>query len=263
MQNWKSFGQNITKSLGIRKCNTDEEFRLNFRRVQTEVPGSPIFLMKCMMNARHIEVQLIADKYNNIIPIFTRDCSIQRRCQKIIEEAPAGIAPEHVLRGMQQDAVNLAKIVGYISAGTVEYMYLPETEKYYFLELNPRLQVEHPCTEMISNINIPAVQLQIAMGLPLHRITDIRLFYELSRYGTEILPQDRLIRTNTNICVIAARITSEDPAEGFRPASGAVVNLNFQSNQNVWGYFSVSTTGKVHEYADSQFGHLFAKGATR
>lgn len=87
---------------GIRKCLDDEEFRLNFRRVQTEVPGSPIFLMKCMMNARHIEVQLIADKYNNIIPIFTRDCSIQRRCQKIIEEAPAGIAPEHVLRGMQQ-----------------------------------------------------------------------------------------------------------------------------------------------------------------
>jgi acetyl/propionyl-CoA carboxylase alpha subunit len=70
-----------------------------------------------MMNARHIEVQLIADQYKNIIPIFTRDCSIQRRCQKIIEEAPAGIAPEHVLKAMQQDAVNLAKIVGYVSAG--------------------------------------------------------------------------------------------------------------------------------------------------
>lgn len=69
---------------------------------KTEVPGSPIFLMKCMMNARHIEVQLIADQYNNIISIFTRDCSIQRRCQKIIEEAPAGIAPEHVLKSMQQ-----------------------------------------------------------------------------------------------------------------------------------------------------------------
>ncbi|KAI6219616.1 hypothetical protein M3Y99_01645200 [Aphelenchoides fujianensis] len=248
---------------GIRKCLSDKEFRLNFRRVKTEVPGSPIFIMKCMVNARHIEVQLIADQYGNVIPIYTRDCSIQRRCQKIIEEAPAGIAPPEVLEQMQQDAVNLAKQVGYVSAGTVEYMYLPETKKYYFLELNPRLQVEHPCTEMISNINIPAVQLQVAMGIPLHRIVDIRLFYGLERYETDQLPADRLVRTDTNICVIAARITSEDPADDFRPASGNVETLNFQSNQNVWGYFSVSSTGKVHEYADSQFGHLFAKGTTR
>jgi acetyl-CoA carboxylase/biotin carboxylase 1 len=91
---------------------------------------------------------------------------------------------------------------------------MPENEKYYFLELNPRLQVEHPCTEMISNINIPAVQLQIAMGIPLHRIMEIRMFYELDRYGTTKLAEDKLVRTKTNICVIAARITSEDPAEG-------------------------------------------------
>ncbi|KAI1717267.1 carboxyl transferase domain-containing protein [Ditylenchus destructor] len=247
---------------GIRKCNNDEEFRLNFRRVVAEVPGSPIFLMRCMMNARHIEVQLIGDQYGNVIPIFTRDCSIQRRHQKIIEEAPAGIVPEHILRAMQQDAVNLAKKVGYVSAGTVEYMYVPAEQKYYFLELNPRLQVEHPCTEMVANINIPAIQLQIAMGIPLHRIVDIRLFFGMDRYGTTCLPEDQ-IRTDTNICVIAARITSEDPAEGFRPSSGSVEVLNFQSNQNVWGYFSVASTGKVHEFADSQFGHLFAKGTTR
>uniref|UniRef100_A0A914Z132 Acetyl-CoA carboxylase n=1 Tax=Panagrolaimus superbus TaxID=310955 RepID=A0A914Z132_9BILA len=247
---------------GIRKCTSDQEFILNFRRVQAEVPGSPIFLMKCMENARHIEVQLIADLYGNVIPLFTRDCSIQRRCQKIIEEAPASIAPPEILHRMSQDAVNIAKKVGYVSAGTVEYMYLPDKEKYYFLELNPRLQVEHPCTEMIANVNIPAIQLQIAMGVPLHRIVEIRLFFGLERYGITELPENQ-IRTDTNICVIAARITSEDPAEGFRPASGAVEVLNFQSNQNVWGYFSVSSTGKVHEFADSQFGHLFAKGTTR
>lgn len=74
---------------GIRRCNNDDEFRINFRRVQAEVPGSPIFLMKCMENARHIEVQLIADQYGNVIPLYTRDCSIQRRCQKIIEEVGA------------------------------------------------------------------------------------------------------------------------------------------------------------------------------
>ncbi|KAH7669888.1 Protein POD-2 b, partial [Aphelenchoides avenae] len=204
---------------GIRRCNNDDEFRINFRRVQAEVPGSPIFLMKCMENARHIEVQLIADQYGNVIPLYTRDCSIQRRCQKIIEEAPAGIAPRDVLANMQKDAVALAKKVGYVSAGTVEYMYLPATQEYFFLELNPRLQVEHPCTEMISNINIPAVQLQIAMGVPLHRIVDLRLFYGLERYGTDGLPANAETKTDSTCCVIAARITSEDPAEGFRPAS--------------------------------------------
>ena len=218
--------------------------------------------MKCMEHARHIEVQLIADNYGNVIPIYTRDCSIQRRCQKIIEEAPATIAAPHVLRQMQIDAVNLAKKVGYISAGTVEYMYLPATQKYYFLELNPRLQVEHPCTEMISNVNIPGVQLQIAMGLPLSKITDIRQFYGLKRYGEDSINFDN-VKVESNLCVIAARITSEDPAEGFRPASGQLKDLVFRSSQNVWGYFSVTNDGKVHEFADSQFGHIFAKGPTR
>ncbi|CEF71468.1 Carboxyl transferase domain and Biotin/lipoyl attachment domain and Carbamoyl-phosphate synthetase large subunit-like, ATP-binding domain and Carbamoyl-phosphate synthase, large subunit, N-terminal domain and Biotin carboxylase, C-terminal domain and Single hybrid motif domain and Rudiment single hybrid motif domain and ATP-grasp fold domain and Acetyl-coenzyme A carboxyltransferase, N-terminal domain and Acetyl-coenzyme A carboxyltransferase, C-terminal domain and Biotin carboxylation domain and Acetyl-Co len=247
---------------GIRKCNNDQEFIDGFRKVQDEVPGSPIFLMKCMINARHIEVQLIGDMYGDVIPIYTRDCSIQRRCQKIIEEAPACIVPSSILYNMQRDAVNMAKKVGYVSAGTVEYMYVPATKEYYFLELNPRLQVEHPCTEMVANINIPAIQLQVGMGVPLNKITDIRLFFGLDRYGDDNLPEEQ-IKTETNICVIAARITSEDPAEGFTPASGSVEVLNFQSNQNVWGYFSVSSTGKVHEFADSQFGHLFAKGTTR
>uniref|UniRef100_A0A7E4VD69 Acetyl-CoA carboxylase n=1 Tax=Panagrellus redivivus TaxID=6233 RepID=A0A7E4VD69_PANRE len=247
---------------GIRKCITDEEFVVNFRRVQAEVPGSPVFIMKCMEHARHIEVQLIADAHGNCIPLYTRDCSIQRRCQKIIEEAPAQIAPPHVLRQMQVDAVNLAKRVGYVSAGTVEFMYLPSTQKYYFLELNPRLQVEHPCTEMISDVNIPSIQLQIAMGIPLHRIVDLRLFHGLDRYGTSPLPYD-FVPTESELCVIAARITSEDPAEGFRPASGTLEVLNFRSSQNVWGYFSVAPTGKVHEFADSQFGHIFSRAPTR
>ncbi|PAV62751.1 hypothetical protein WR25_22977 [Diploscapter pachys] len=247
---------------GIRKCKNEADFRENFQQVLTEVPGSPIFLMKCVENARHIEVQLIADRYETVIPVFTRDCSIQRRCQKIIEEAPASIAPEDTLSRMQKDAVKIAKLVGYESAGTVEYMYLPDENKYYFLELNPRLQVEHPCTEMLANINIPAIQMQIAMGLPLHRITDIRLFYGLDRYDNTPLP-DELVLTKTEYAVIAARITSEDPEDFFRPSTGSVEVLNFRSAQNVWGYFSVSSAGKVHEFADSQFGHLFARGRTR
>lgn len=246
---------------GIRKCKNEADFKENFVQVQTEVPGSPIFIMKCVENARHIEVQLIADRYENVISVYTRDCSIQRRCQKIIEEAPASIAPKETLRKMQEDAVRIAKLVGYESAGTVEYMYLPDEDKYFFLELNPRLQVEHPCTEMLASINIPAIQMQIAMGLPLNRITDIRLFYGLDRYGTTPLPNE--ILTDTEYSVIAARITSEDPEDFFRPSTGSVEVLNFRSAQNVWGYFSVSSAGKVHEFADSQFGHLFARGRTR
>ncbi|CAD6185016.1 unnamed protein product [Caenorhabditis auriculariae] len=248
---------------GIRKCTRVEQFKEMFEEVCQELPGSPIFLMKCVENARHIEVQLIADRYETVIPVYTRDCSIQRRCQKIIEEAPASVAPEATLRSMQADAVRIAQLVGYESAGTVEYMYLPDENRYFFLELNPRLQVEHPCTEMIAKqLNIPAVQVQIAMGLPLHRITDIRLLFSLPRNGMETLPDD-VILTKTDYSVIAARITSEDPDDSFRPSTGSVEQLNFRSSQDVWGYFSVSSGSKVHEFADSQFGHLFARGRTR
>lgn len=82
-----------------------------------------------------------------------------------------------------------------MNAGTVEYLYLPDEQKYYFLELNPRLQVEHPCTEMVANINIPAIQLQVAMGIPLHRIADIRMFFGMDRYGTTSLPEKQVLTT--------------------------------------------------------------------
>lgn len=140
--------------------------------------------MKLAKCARHLEVQLLADQYGNAISVFGRDCSIQRRHQKIIEEAPAVIAEPAVFEDMEkvsatilfyidnkltllnvfffgsQAAVRLAKMVGYVSAGTVEYLY-DTAGHYYFLELNPRLQVEHPCTEMVSDVNLPAAQLQV------------------------------------------------------------------------------------------------------
>ncbi|MEQ2172850.1 hypothetical protein GOODEAATRI_025559, partial [Goodea atripinnis] len=132
-------------------------------QVQTEVPGSPIFIMQLAQHARHLEVQLLADEYGNAISLFGRDCSIQRRHQKIIEEAPATIAPASTLEQMERYAVRMAKMVGYVSAGTVEYLY-SEDGSFHFLELNPRLQVEHPCTEMIGDVNLPAAQLQPSSG---------------------------------------------------------------------------------------------------
>ncbi|KAK7934090.1 hypothetical protein WMY93_004986 [Mugilogobius chulae] len=248
---------------GIRKVECADDFPSSFRQVQTEVPGSPIFLMQLAQHARHLEVQILADEYGNAISLFGRDCSIQRRHQKIIEEAPATIAPPTTLEQMEKYAVKLAKMVGYVSAGTVEYLY-SEDESFYFLELNPRLQVEHPCTEMIGDVNLPAAQLQIAMGIPLHRIKDIRLLYKKDPWG------DSIINFESPDCVptprghvIAARITSENPDEGFKPSSGTVQELNFHSSKNVWGYFSVSAAGGLHEFADSQFGHCFSWGENR
>ncbi|XP_042297368.1 acetyl-CoA carboxylase 2 [Sceloporus undulatus] len=248
---------------GIRIAEGAEGFPARFRQVQSEAPGSPIFVMKFLQHARHLEVQVLTDRYGNAVSLFSRDCSIQRRHQKIIEEAPASVAPPSVFEYMEQCAVRLAKMVGYVSAGTVEYLY-SEDGSSYFLELNPRLQVEHPCTEMIADVNLPAAQLQIAMGVPLHRVKDIRTLYgeppwadnPISFENPSSVPAPRGH-------VIAARITSENPEEGFKPSSGTVQELNFRSNKNVWGYFSVAAAGGLHEFADSQFGHCFSWGENR
>uniref|UniRef100_A0A670JFK2 acetyl-CoA carboxylase n=1 Tax=Podarcis muralis TaxID=64176 RepID=A0A670JFK2_PODMU len=248
---------------GIRIVEAAEEFPTRFRQVQSEAPGSPIFVMKLLQHARHLEVQVLADQYGNAVSLFSRDCSIQRRHQKIIEEAPATVAATSVFEYMEQCAVRLAKIVGYVSAGTVEYLY-SEDGSFHFLELNPRLQVEHPCTEMIADVNLPAAQLQIAMGVPLHRLKDIRALYGEPPWGDSPIA----FESPSNVPVprghvIAARITSENPDEGFKPSSGTVQELNFRSNKNVWGYFSVAATGGLHEFADSQFGHCFSWGENR
>uniref|UniRef100_A0A8C6Y7J4 acetyl-CoA carboxylase n=1 Tax=Naja naja TaxID=35670 RepID=A0A8C6Y7J4_NAJNA len=248
---------------GIRKVNNADDFPNLFRQVQAEVPGSPIFVMRLAKQSRHLEVQILADQYGNAISLFGRDCSVQRRHQKIIEEAPASIATLAVFENMEQCAVKLAKMVGYVSAGTVEYLY-SQDGSFYFLELNPRLQVEHPCTEMVADVNLPSAQLQIAMGIPLHRIKDIRVMYGASPWGDTPIDFDSSAHLP---CprghVIAARITSENPDEGFKPSSGTVQELNFRSNKNVWGYFSVAAAGGLHEFADSQFGHCFSWGENR
>ncbi|KAG0050037.1 acetyl-coenzyme-A carboxylase, partial [Linnemannia elongata] len=209
--------------------------------------------------------------YGHAISLFGRDCSVQRRHQKIIEEAPVTIAKPDTFEAMEKAAVRLAKLVGYVSAGTVEYLYSHATDTYFFLELNPRLQVEHPTTEIVSGVNLPAAQLQIAMGLPLNRIKDIRVLYGLQPSGTSEIDfefaQQVSFETQRKPApkghVIAVRITAENPDAGFKPSSGMMHDLNFRSSTNVWGYFSVSSAGGLHEFADSQFGHIFAYGQDR
>lgn len=132
-------------------------------------------------------------------------------------------------------------MVGYVSAGTVEYLY-DTTGRYYFLELNPRLQVEHPCTEMVSDVNLPAAQLQIAMGLPLHHIKDIRLLYGENPWGENMIDFDQpRHKPQPWGHVIAARITSENPDEGENVFSIAVNVLLTQQIFELWLSFRLQT----------------------
>jgi acetyl-CoA carboxylase / biotin carboxylase 1 len=150
-------------------------------------------------------------------------------------------------------------------------LYSHAEDVFHFLELNPRLQVEHPTTEMVSGVNLPAAQLQIAMGIPLHRIRHIRQLYGVAPHATSEIDFD-MVKPEVNQLqrkprpkghVVAVRITAENPDAGFKPSSGSLQELNFRSSTNVWGYFSVGSAGGLHEFADSQFGHIFAYGEDR
>lgn len=249
---------------GIRFVDNEKDLRNAYVQVSNEVVGSPIFLMQLCKNARHLEVQIIGDQHGNAVALSGRDCSTQRRFQKIFEEGPPTIAPKDTFREMERAAQRLTQSIGYIGAGTVEYLFNAATGKYFFLELNPRLQVEHPVTEGITGVNMPATQLQVAMGIPLYNIPEIRRFYGRSDvYGTDPIDFMKEEHQPIDSHVIAARITAENPDEGFKPTSGRIERIKFQSSSNVWGYFSVGANGGIHEFADSQFGHLFAKGPNR
>jgi len=249
---------------GIRFVDNEEDLKNAYIQVQNEVIGSPIFLMQLCKNARHLEVQIVGDEHGNAVALNGRDCSTQRRFQKIFEEGPPIIAPTDTFREMERAAQRLTQSIGYIGAGTVEYLYNADTGKYFFLELNPRLQVEHPVTEGITGVNLPATQLQVAMGIPLYNIPEVRRLYGKSdMYGTDSIDFLEEEYKPIENHVIAARITAENPDEGFKPTSGSIERIKFQSTSNVWGYFSVGPNGGIHEFADSQFGHLFAKGPNR
>ncbi|CAA6665069.1 unnamed protein product [Spirodela intermedia] len=233
--------------------------------VTGEVPGSPIFIMKVASQSRHLEVQLLCDQYGNVAALHSRDCSVQRRHQKIIEEGPITIAPYETVKELEQGARRLAKCVGYVGAATVEYLYSMDTGEYYFLELNPRLQVEHPVTEWIAEINLPAAQVAVGMGIPLWKIPEIRRFYGMDNAGgydawrkiSHAATQfdfDQAVSVRPKGHCVAVRVTSEDPDDGFKPTSGKVQELSFKSKPNVWAYFSVKSGGGIHEFSDSQFG---------
>ena len=165
-----------------------------------------IFIEKYISNPKHIEVQVLGDKYGNIVHLHERDCSVQRRHQKIIEYAPAFSLDENIRKRICADAVKIAKHVGYINAGTLEFL-VDDTGNYYFIEMNPRIQVEHTVTEMITGIDIVQSQILIAQG------------YSLDSKEVNIKSQEDIqIRGYSIQC----RITTEDPKNNFMPDTGKI-----------------------------------------
>ncbi|KAL1417260.1 hypothetical protein MTO96_026996 [Rhipicephalus appendiculatus] len=181
------------------------EVEENFQRATSEAKAAfgngAMFIERFIVRPRHIEVQLLGDKAGNVVHLYERDCSVQRRHQKVVEIAPAANLNPEVRQAMHDDAVRLAKHVGYENAGTVEFL-LDETGRHYFIEVNARLQVEHTITEEITGVDLVQSQIKIAEG---YFLPDMGLVQE------NIVPKG---------CAIQCRVTTEDPAKNFQPGHG-------------------------------------------
>lgn len=177
---------------------------------------SHLLAEKYLAKPRHIEIQLFCDQQGNGVYLFERDCSIQRRHQKIVEEAPAPDFPDHIRKAMGETALQAAKAIGYVGAGTVEFLY--ENGEYYFMEMNTRLQVEHPVSEYISGQDLVAWQLKVAAGEPLPLTQD-----ELEIHGH----------------AIEVRLYAEDPSNDFLPTAGKVEQFIYPFSQSKEKHFSL------------------------
>jgi len=189
---------------GIRRCDSDKDLTGNYERVISEASkafGQPeVFIEKCVVNPRHIEVQVLGDSHGNVIHLFERDCSIQRRNQKLIEIAPSPQITQAQREYIGSLAVKAARAVGYENAGTIEFL-LDQENHFYFMEMNTRIQVEHTVTETITGIDIVQEQIRIADGMELqYKQEDVRF----RGYAMEF------------------RINAEDPRNGFLPSFGKI-----------------------------------------
>ena len=195
---------------GMRIVNSEEEMPKEFEEARNEAKKAfgddKIFVEKYLRDPKHIEVQVLGDKYGNVVHLFDRDCSVQRRHQKVIELAPAFTVSQHVREKILADAVRLSKHVGYKNAGTLEFL-VDADENYYFIEMNPRIQVEHTVSEEVTGIDIVQAQILIEEGYP------------LSAPEIGISSQEDV---HCNGYSVQLRITTEDPANNFMPDTGKI-----------------------------------------
>ncbi|PGL72405.1 acetyl-CoA carboxylase biotin carboxylase subunit [Bacillus sp. AFS055030] len=231
---------------GIRVAKDENELVKGIQITQQEAQtafGNPgVYLERYITDFRHVEIQVLADEHGNTIHLGERDCTIQRRLQKLVEEAPSPVLDEETRQKMGQAAVRAAEAVNYWGAGTVEFIYEPQTKNFYFMEMNTRIQVEHPVTEYISGIDLIKQQLLIAKGHPL-KITQS----DVSLKGWSI----------------ECRINAENPDKNFMPSPGKIISYLPPGGPNVRVDSAVYSGYTIPPYYDSMIAKVIVHGKTR
>lgn len=230
---------------GMRVSWSEEDFEANFQNAQMEsVKGfsdDTMYLERFVENPRHIEFQIMADKYGNVVHLGERDCSIQRRHQKVLEESPSIAISEELRKKMGETAVKAAKAVGYENAGTIEFL-LDKNKNFYFMEMNTRIQVEHPVTELVSGLDLIKEQIRVAAGEKL-----------------SVTQKDIRIQGHAIEC----RINAENPAKNFMPCPGKITNIHIPGGNGVRVDTHIYNEYKVPANYDSMLMKLIVHGKDR
>ena len=230
---------------GIRVVNSNDELEANYNIVKQEAKISfnddEIYIEKFVKNPRHVEIQILADEHGNIVHLGERDCSIQRKHQKIIEETPSTLVDEKLRHKMGNAAVKAAKIAGYTSCGTVEFL-VDSDKNFYFMEMNTRIQVEHPITEMRTGIDIVKEQIRIAGG---EKLKFKQKEIEFRGYSIE------------------CRINAENPLKNFRPSPGTIKEINLPGGNGVRVDTAIYNGYTIPANYDSMIAKIITYGVTR
>lgn len=230
---------------GMRISSGPEDFEENFRMAQLESVSSfnddTMYIEKYIESPRHIEFQILGDACGHVIHLGERDCSIQRRHQKALEESPSPALDEALRERMGRTAVQAAKAVGYESAGTIEFL-LDKHKNYYFMEMNTRIQVEHPVTEFVTNVDLIKSQIRIASGEPLN-----------------IRQEDVVFKGHAIEC----RINAENPEKNFRPSPGKIERLHLPGGKGIRVDTAVYAGYTIPPYYDSMIAKLIVLGKSR
>ncbi len=230
---------------GIRNVENEAELEEKIFAAKQEAKqffgNDDVYIEKFIVNPRHIEIQLLADEHGNVVYLGERDCSCQRRNQKLLEESPSVIMDDELRRKMGEAAVRAAKACGYTNAGTVEFL-VDKDKNFYFMEMNARIQVEHPVTEMVTDIDLIKEQIKIADGQQLDFTQD---------------------DVHLNGHAIECRINAEDPSKGFRPCPGKIKSIHMPGGFGVRIDTAVYQGYEIPPYYDSMIAKVIVKGKDR
>jgi acetyl-CoA carboxylase biotin carboxylase subunit len=231
---------------GMRVARNDVSLAQSFMTASSEAErafaNAAVYIEKYVENARHIEVQIIADHHGNVVHLGERDCSIQRRHQKLLEEAPSPALSPDTRKRLHRIAVRAGEAVGYRNAGTIEFLYDVNANEFYFMEMNTRIQVEHPVTEEVSGVDLVREQIRVASG------------EKLSFSQRELVTQGHAIEF---------RVNAEDPYRNFTPSPGVVEFLNFPGGRSVRVDSHVYVGYEISPHYDSMIAKIVARGRNR